>query len=85
MILLRLGFDSRCALMSPPADPVGQLIPPHHGGPTMRATEWAVNGLAGCSDHPPGLISVKPVWIATVLAVRSRRPGRSEADRQRGP
>jgi len=24
----------------------------------MRATEWAVNGLAGSSDHPPGLISV---------------------------
>jgi hypothetical protein len=28
----------------------------------MRATEGAVNGLAGSSDHPPGLISVKPVY-----------------------
>jgi hypothetical protein len=27
----------------------------------MRATEWAVNGLAGSSDHPSWLISVKPV------------------------
>jgi len=61
MILFRLAFDSRCALMSPPVDPVGQLIPPPHGGSTMRATEWAVNGLAGSSDHPSGLISVKPV------------------------
>src|SRR5713101_397776 len=39
MILLRLGFDSRCALMSPPVDPVGQLVPPPHGGPTMRAVK----------------------------------------------
>jgi hypothetical protein len=61
MILLRFGFDSRCALMSPPVDPVGQLVPPPHGGPTMRATEWAVNGPAGSSGHPSGLISVKPV------------------------
>ena len=67
MILLRLGFDSRCALMPPPVDPVGQLIPPSPRGPTMRATEWAVNGLAGSSEYPSGLISVKPVWIATVL------------------
>ena len=33
---------------------------PPHGGLTMRATEWAVNGLAGSSDHPSGLASVKP-------------------------
>jgi hypothetical protein len=36
----------------------------------MRATEWVVNGLAGSSDHPSGLISVKPVRIATVLGSR---------------
>jgi hypothetical protein len=64
-MLLRLGFDPRYALMPPPVDPVGQLVPPH-GGPTMRATEWAVNGLAGFSDG---------LRIATVWAVRSRRPG----------
>src|SRR5882672_10442467 len=42
-IFLRLGFDFRCGPMSPLVDPVGQLVPPPHGGPTMRATEWAVN------------------------------------------
>ena len=57
-MLLRLGFDPRYARMSPPVDPVGQLAPPPHGGPTMRATEWAVNGRAGSSPLP----SLGPCW-----------------------
>ena len=63
-MLLRLGFDSRCALTSPPVDPVGQLVPLPTGGPTMRATEWAVNRppqpVVGRRSSP--LPSLGPCW-----------------------
>ena len=60
MILLRLGFDSRCALMSPPIDPVGQLIPL----PTGALLCVPLSGPSMALPHPSGLISVKPVWIS---------------------
>ena len=68
-MLLRLGCDSRCAPMSAAGGSRRSARSPSYGGLTMRATEWPVNGLAGSSAHPSGLISVKVVLrIATVAS-----------------